>query len=350
MKKLFFSLSLLAALLGFNACSTDVELYADYKDIPIIYGLLDASLDTNFVRINRAFSGSNENPINANEVALISDSCNYPGKLKAYIVEYKQANLGSYTPTGDTMVLDTITIHDKMEGIFYSPNQKAYYSAEKEKFLNNSISSKYKYKLFVFKGNDTITAETNLVGGDDFKIITSLLSFASNPSNNTRKLKFTAANNAVFYDVVMTFFYQESVNGGPLTDKKVTYSFGAKSIEDLDNEDQSYVVTYGENVLFNLLEEAIGADTVLYPAHPNVVRYFDNSHPMQILITAGGDELYNYIQVNSQTGYSQTVPDYTNIYGGFGVFSSRVHLVKDVAISGNTQRDLYGKPWGFVEH
>ncbi len=94
MKKLFLSFSLLAALIGFNACSTDVELYADYKDIPVIYGLLNATEDTNFVRINRAFSGSNENPINANQVALIADSCNYPGKLKAYIVEYK-SNYGN---------------------------------------------------------------------------------------------------------------------------------------------------------------------------------------------------------------------------------------------------------------
>ena len=119
MKKLFLSLSLLAAVMVFNACSTDVELYADYKDIPIIYGLLDASQDTNFFRINRAFSGNNEHPINANEVALIADSCNYPGKLRAYIVEYKESYGGNYTSTGDTVLLDTITVHDKQEGVFY---------------------------------------------------------------------------------------------------------------------------------------------------------------------------------------------------------------------------------------
>ena len=89
MKKLLLSLSLLAALMGFNACSTDVELYADYKDIPIVYGLLDASQDTNYIRINRAFSGSNDHPVNAHEIALIADSSNYPGKLPAYLVEYK---------------------------------------------------------------------------------------------------------------------------------------------------------------------------------------------------------------------------------------------------------------------
>ena len=188
MKKLFLSFSLLAALIGFNACSTDVELYADYKDIPVIYGLLNATEDTNFVRINRAFSGSNENPINANQVALIADSCNYPGKLKAYIVEYKSSYGNQFTPTGDTLWLDTMTIRDKQEGIFYAPDQKVYFTTDKNKFVNNYGSTNFKYKLFVFKDNDTITDETGIVGGEEFKISTYSLHFTCDPTDNISKI------------------------------------------------------------------------------------------------------------------------------------------------------------------
>ena len=349
MKKLFFSLSLLASLAFFNACSTDVELYADYKDIPVVYGLLNATEDTNFVRINRAFSGNNENPINANEVALIADSCNYPGKLKAYIVEYKQVYGGAYQPTGDTLTLDTTTKKDKDTlGIFYAPNQKVYYTTEKDKFANNNGNSKYKYKLFVFKGNDTISAETGLVGGEGFKIATYSLHFEAESTEKSGKIKFTAADNAVYYDVKFIFNYHESHDGGPVVDKQVSYSCGAKSVDALNTENGVYYFSYNNNILFNLLESAIGADTVYNANHPHVVRYFDK-YPIQIKLAAGGDELYNYIQVNSQTGYSQTVPDYTNVSGGFGVFSSRINLTKDVSISAGTQIDLYGKPWGFVQ-
>ena len=113
MKKLLLSLSLLAGLVCFQACTTDVNLYADYKDIPVIYGLIDVSQDTNFIRINRAFSGNNDHPINANEVAMIADSCNYPGKLDAYIKEYRSGFGNSFDPTGRIIRLDTMTIHDK---------------------------------------------------------------------------------------------------------------------------------------------------------------------------------------------------------------------------------------------
>lgn len=349
MKKLLFSLSLLAGLIGLNACTTDVDLYADYKDIPVIYGLLNATEDTNYVRINRAFSGSNENHINANEVALIADSCNYPGKLKAYIVEYKQGYGNSYEATGDTLKLDTTTIRNKEEGIFYAPYQKVYYTTEKNKFANNSAQSKYKYKLFVFKDNDTVAAETGLVGGEGFKIATYSLHFNPEHSDKVGKIKFTAAENAVFYDMKFTFTYHESHNGGPKVDKQVSYSCGTKPVNDLSTENSMYFFTYSENLLFSLLKEAIGGDTVMDANHPNVERTFDK-YPIQIKLSAGGDELYNYIQVNSQTGFSQTIPDYTNVSGGYGVFSSRINLTHDTQISQGTQRDLFGiASWGFIQ-
>lgn len=348
MKKIHIILTLSVLFSFLASCTTDVELYADYKDITVVYGLLNATEDTNYVRINRAFSGSNDNPINANEVALIADSCNYPGKLRAYIVEYKQGYGNTYAPTGDTLLLDTTTLHNKQEGVFYSPDQKVYYTTDKVKFTNNNSHSKYLYKLFVHKGNDTITAKTGIVGGDNFKITTTSLNFRSASSINSGKIKFNPADNAVFYNMEFVFTYHESHNGGPMVDKQVTYSMGSKNVEDLTPENGQYFFTYNENSLFYLLKDAIGADTVYDANHPNVVRSFDVK-PIQIKLSAGADELYNYIQVNSQTGFSQTIPDYTNVRGGFGVFSSRINLIKEAGISAGTQVDLYKMPWGFVQ-
>ena len=346
MNKLFFALSALACMTLFNACSTDVDLYADYKDVAVIYGLLDYQADTNYFKITRAFCGTNDDPINAMEVALIEDSCNYPGKLKAYLLELQKSG-NEYIPTGrDTIYLDTITIHDKDTGVFYSPNQKVYYTAEALK--ENTVNKRYRYRLEIYKGNDTITSETGLVGGEDFKIITSVATFISNESSASGKITFKPADNAVFYDVKMAFNYKEK-HGNTLEEKQVKWNFGVSTTDELIYDDGYYIITYGINSLFNLLEEAIGDDTVVDSNHPHVQRYFDEK-PIDILITAGGDELYNYIKVNSVSGYSQTVPDYTNIKGGYGVFSSRVKRTKSVKLSIRAQIDLYGKQaWGFRE-
>lgn len=113
MKRLYLILCLPFMAL-FSACSTDIDLYGDYKQVPVIYGLLDANADTNFVKITRAFFVEGD----ALQVALNPDSSNYPGKLDARLVEYCN---------GDSVreiVLDTITIRKKESGVFYAPAQK----------------------------------------------------------------------------------------------------------------------------------------------------------------------------------------------------------------------------------
>lgn len=338
MKKLFLTFSIMACIVCFNACSTDVELYSDYKDIPVIYGLIDVSQDTNFIRINRAFSSSNDNPINALDVALIADSCNYPGKLDAKIVEYKTMYGNQFEPTGVVFELDTITVHDKDTGVFYAPNQKVYYT--NATFKTNTGSNKYKYRLVINKDNDTITAETGVVGGADFKILTTQVNFTPESNNNTGRISFKPSENAVFYDVKMTFNYKEE-RGGDMVEKQVKWNFGAQSVDDISYDGGTYSVYYIDNSLFSLLQSAIGNDTV------NVVRYFSDK-PVDIMIAAGGEELYNYIQINAQAGgLSQSIPDFTNIKGGYGVFSSRINLEKSVRLSAYTQIALIAKPWGF---
>ena len=347
-KNTFLPCFLLVAAM-FSSCSTKVDLYSDYKDIPVVYGLLDAKQDTNYVRINRAFSGSNDHPINANEIALVADSCNYPGKLDARIYRYgKTASSFSEYELEGFVTLDTMTIHDKQEGVFYAPNQKVYYTVTNQAnqnqafFKTNTGNKNYKYRLVVHKGNDSIVSETGLVGGENFDIMTTRLFFTAEPSDKMENVYFRQADNAVVYEVRLQFNYQEK-RGEQLTDKNVHWSLGTKSVNDMNYDDVTGYPYFScsRNALFNYLATAIGADTV------NVVRYMGD---FVISISAGGDELYNYIQVNSPSeGFSQTIPDYTNINGGFGVFSSRIHLNKVVQLQGNTQSEIYGKPWGFQQ-
>ena len=76
MKKLFTLLFLPLTVL-FYACSTDIDLYAEYEEKPIIYGLLDSYADTNFIKITRSFSVHSD----AYLTAANPDSSDYPGKL-----------------------------------------------------------------------------------------------------------------------------------------------------------------------------------------------------------------------------------------------------------------------------
>ena len=335
----------------FSSCSTDVDLYAEYKDFPIIYAMLNSKADTNYVKITRAFCGTNNNPINANEVALISDSSNYPGKLDACIIELKSTNGSYYEPTGRVMALDTITLHDKEPGVFYSPDQLFYYTTEP--FHTGTNDSRYKYKLVVVKPDgDSLTAQTSMVGNAEFAIMTSGVGFQQTPTNELKKIMFRADEFASLYEVNMQFNYREKVNDQGIRKRNVKRSFGTRTLSEfrkVEGTENSYYLEYSVNWLFNALAIAIGGDTIYNANHPNVVRYIDN---FVISISAAGDDLTYYYLANQAQGSSplSLVTVYTNIDGGYGLFSSRAQIEKEAKLSPNTKRELFSmSSWGFKE-
>lgn len=335
----------------FASCSTDVDIYADYKDVPIVYGLLDYQADTNFIKITRAFCGTNDNPINANEVALIADSSNYPGKLEARLIELKSGIGGIYEPTGCEFVLDTMTIHDKEAGTFYSPDQKIYYTTEQLNARANG--SRYKYRLKVVKPDgDTVTAQTTMVGDEEFRILSGSANFQMEQSDKLTKIMFKADGMASLYDIKIQFNYGEQHAGEEMKWKHVSRSFGTKSLDRyqrVEGSEDSYYLEYSVNWLFNALESAIGSDTVVDGNHPNVVRHIGS---FVISISAGGDDMSMYYSANQAQLNSpmSLVSLYTNIDGGYGLFSSRTIIEKTVGLSYYATRDLYAmSAWGFKE-
>ena len=319
MKKTCLSfLSLLSFVLLFNACSTDVDLYADYKDITIVYGLLDSDKDTNYVKINRAFLG----PGNALEIALIEDSCNYPYKLDAKIIEYK-ASIGNtnYQKTREIQ-LDTITIHNKnQEGFFYAPDQVVYYTTEK--IYSNTDKFKYRYELLIDRGDTIISAVTDMVGGYGFNILQpGSMDFANETGS---RIKWQPCPNAAVYEIVLKFRFTEVGLLQDSTELCMSWSLGTHSETSLDMDQGNYVLSHQSSVFYYELSKFLGkyCDTT----NINIDRVVLDSpqhRPVCVSIAAGGEELYNFISVNGpSSSIVQSIPEYTNVKGGYGVFSSR---------------------------
>ena len=327
------------------SCSTDFDLYADYKDIPVVYGLLDAQADTNFIKINKAFCGTDDNPVNANEAALVYDSCNYPVKLDVFIEELKSTASQPFQPTGRRFQLDTLTIHNKQAGAFYSPDQLLYYTTGR--FNTHSGNEKYRYRLCVVKPDgDTATAETSVLSGN-IQISAASANFMSTPSQLSSSIMFSSTEEAVLYEFGMRFKYREVHTGQPMVKKEITWGYGAKPIDAYENVagvENIYEFYYPVNIMFNLLEQAIGNDTVWDENHPNVMRYIDD---FEVFVTASAEDFYIYYQ-SLQDGLSLST-EYSNVDGGWGLFSSRIFVKKIIPLSSRTKYDLFRKPWGFQE-
>lgn len=326
----------LCLLLLLNACSTDVDLYAEYKEIPIIYGVLDAGADTNFIKITRSFYVEGD-PF---ESAQIPDSSNYSGKLDVRLIEYCN---------GDSireMVLDTITIHDKVEGTFYSPSQLLYYTTASLPL--NSVNNQYSYRLKVVFPNYTIDTKADLVGDAGFDVQSQGLNFSKQYFGAvSRRFLFHPAINAASYDVDMAFSFKElrEPDGDTLL-RRFQWHVGTYTDFELAyNMDHGcYVFLYRAESLYAVLEEFIGNDTA------QGVQRILNDYPAEVIITAGGEKLTQYIHMGSTMNVpGQGESDFSYVNGGAGVFSSRITIKRKIRLAGETVPELVEMPnWGFI--
>lgn len=337
----------LLSVFGLGSCSTDVILYEDYQDIPVVYGFINVDADTNYIKITKAFCSNNDDPINPFEAAMVYDSSNYPGKLDVFIDEMKSVHGEPFQYTGRRFFLDTVTIHNKKEGLFYSPHQKLYYTTER--FNSNQGNDKYRYQLSIVTPEyDTVTAETGVVSGN-ISLATSEMFFTSEPTQNSSSLIFAPIDEAIVYEFAMQFHYREVHPGQPPVDKDVTWTYGMKTLDGYERLVGDYYKLYfPRNTLFDVLRDAIGNDTVWDSNHPNVMRYVGDFY---VLVSAAGEDFYTFYQFVQSINHSlnQSV-EYSNVHGGHGLFSSRVFLKKKVKLAPKTKHNLLSyHGWGFQE-
>lgn len=336
--RILFALGALLAILP--SCSTDVDLLADGADVPIVYSLLDLDADTNYVKITHTMN-VNGTAINANN----PDLANYPGKLDVRLTEFCN---------GDSIrqfILDTITIHNKEDGFFYSPNQKLYYTTER--LSKNKPGKNYSYRLYVFLPDRVVTADFPVVGSDNFKIRSSVVDFSGGyhylELNNkvTHEIWFNPALNGGIYDAYMSFTYYE--RRGWTSDTiphTLTWHMGTYYQYYLPQymHGDAFVITYFPYDIYKELDDYIGNDTLV----PGLRRYLDDD-PIRVTVTAGDRNLEEYIYFhNMNSGLPTGENNITNVKGGYGVVSTRLTIDRVMRLGGTTVPELvYETKWGF---
>ena len=335
MEKRGFILLAIAAFL--TACTTDIDIFADYKQVPVVYGLLDARADTNYVKITRAFYA----PDDTYMAAANPDSSNYPGRLDVRLVEYCN---------GDSIreiILDTITIHNKNDGIFYAPSQKLYYTAEPLNH-NNGTKHQYHYRLKAVLPDRVLNTGTDMVGNAGFGVQSLGVNFSKEYFGINRPFLFRPAVNACIYQVTMSFTFKEQrTPDGDTIPRTFSWNIGTYTDEYLAShmDNDCYVFTYQPETFHAKLKEFVGDDSLV-----EGVRRYLTDYPVEVVITAGGEKLRQYIYNNdASNGFSPGDPEFSLVDGGYGVFSSRMTAKGKIRLAGETLPELLAMPrWGFV--
>jgi len=300
--KLIFYPTLLTIL---NSCSTDFDVTAPYKETTVVYGLLDALDTIQWVRINKAYLGEGD----AYVMAQQPDSINYPDILDVKIEEYNEGDmlLKSFFLMRDSSIVKEPGIFATTPNILYRTNG------------NDKINPDNSYKLVIYnrESGKTITAKTNVIVDtiymvNPFSTMQLIYWYGTPPFT----VKWKTVSEGVVYQLTVRFHYTE-VNLANTSDSVPKYI------------DWPFPELVTNNAIeMQTLELEISGDGFYYnvknhiSSNPDVKRIVGN---IDFIFTVAANEFYTYVQVNKPpSGVNQNIPQYTNVDGGLGIFSSRL--------------------------
>jgi hypothetical protein len=305
-KLILLSFSLTVFIL--SGCKSDFEVNEPWKEIDIIYGLLDVNDSVNYIKINKAFLNEDDDVY---KLAGIEDSLFHRDTLE---VKLQRMNNGDIR---DEIELIKTSLSNKDSGLFHYPEQFLYATPP-----GYTLDPAAVYTLVVKNkatGN-TATASTPVVQNSKpiFPSPTNnTLNFQNNPSSRIN-IVFNPALGAKFYDLTLVIHYEEYSKKDSVKIKDGVIEWpvftSLQSRPDQPAAELRYAINGPD--FFNVVAHALTVDGNVYRKLP--------AFPFEYKLTGGGAEIYNYMQVNRPSiGIVQKKPEYTNINNGYGIFSSR---------------------------
>lgn len=320
------ALALLLPLLP--SCKKELNVNADWKDITVVYGLLNQNDTAHYLRITKAFLG----PGNALDFAKIPDSSYYHDSLAVRMEEWNGSTLLKTFLFRDTLLTDK----EAGDSVFYFPEQIVYKT-------KGTLNVDNIYRIFIVNTNTgkEITAETELVHPFTIERPLPPPAKATFQAGKTTQTIWYTAQNGRRYQLLIRFHYIEYqiADTSQKEDKYVDWLiFSNIKSQNLDGGVKMEYPVSGD-AFFIVLGGNI-------PVNPNVTRA---ARDAEYIFTVAADDLNTYMEVTEPSNsLIQERPPFTNIVNGIGLFSSRYNNRVDnsrvLQISDMTKAELKTNP------
>lgn len=302
----FFTLILIQLLLP--ACRLKIDLTGTYKETTVVYGLFDIQDSVHYLRIQRGYIDSAESAL---VIARNPDSVYYPaGLLEVSLTDEH---------SGTRYTLERIQAKEagiiKNEGLFANSEHPLYR-------LRATLNDSSRYRLLindVSRGHN-VYAQTSFLG--PFKLFVPADGYLLNWGGNEREivtLSWQHNPQAGIYDMRIRFWYSERDSLGRIEQKEIHWKIFTNQLV-LNRNDQSLLKhDYRTVAFFQNISGRIAEDSTL-------TRHADS---VAFEMSAGGIELARLIsnqKVRDGLLSGIATPYYSNIEGGYGIFSSIYRL------------------------
>jgi hypothetical protein len=320
----------------FNACSTDFEVAAPYKEIPIVVGMLNKSDSIHYIKVNKAYLNKDGSAYTAGSVL---DSNLYPYPLSVKLYAFNAIGVAI-----DSVSLDTVHLA-KDPGTFQTNNVIYATPPYKLRYLSavNKDTVWASYRVIVRRASDhkyIASSSCNIVGELRFKTTPREIDLynttptASLPEYKLQTMVWYAPRNGKRFSSLLRFRFrvQNDATGEDYLDSVDMQLMSNNRIAvNETNSTISYILS-GQAFYTNL-------QIHLDPLPSAYRRVF--VAPLEFHFEFAGEELDTYMEINNSTvNLSDVTPEYTNIDGGLGIFSSRTRKkfndIKQVNLSLNS--------------
>jgi len=337
MQRLLF-IGLSAVLL--SSCSNDLDINAEYKDITVVYGLMNQRDSIHLVKINKAFLGEG----NALDMALVADSNEYTGDA---ITLAEVDRLDGNGNVVETYPLHDTTVVNREPGTFYAPVQKLFYFRTPFATQLNTgrmflfQDARYRLRLKV-KGAD-ITSTTPIV--NDFTIDPVDQDTNSTASRVGLRNSFNTAYGTYEFNwkskadckrfVVSFRFRYDEVTGTDTVPRTFVQTLGSRVAASSSEQEDMSVIMNGES-FFSGLANNCRSNPNWASVSKRIFRGLD------FLVSVANDDFHTYLTLTEPvSGIIEDRPDFSNVGGAIGIWGSR--YTKNVVgkrLNGNTLQEL----------
>lgn len=281
------------AVLFILSCDNDLDLITDFKEVPVVYGLLDLNDTAQYIRVERAFA---DQGISANDIAQNPDSLYFDD------ITVKLFNLNS----NREFTLDRVDGNDegliREEGVFAQAPNYLYKIITSDTLMREGDSVQLQISG-VF--TDRLVTSTADIFEKPFFVTPNTLGFEK---NKKVAINWNTDDEAKIYSASFIFPVTEFNSNGGVEEKLLRWNV-------LNNSEDTRLEVEGAS-FFSFLQGALDAD-------PSITRSLGLA---QFELVTGNKALADYIRVgqaNLGITSSGEIPTFSNLSEGLGLFGSK---------------------------
>lgn len=317
----------------FCSCNNDLDIIDEYRDIPVVYSLLNKNDSIHLIRLEKGFLGEGNSLLFAQN----PDSIYYDTSVVVVKVFERKSNGGL-----DTLICFPKYDIVKNEGLFTDEDHIVYQLNRFTRNLDGSIT----YDSSITIKDDAIyTLEiTNKLNGKvtkgSTKIVNSLYQLTLFPSTKINlasifpyNVRISSANNGKMYGLIMRIKYKEINNSNGYVFSKYIDYYLTNQVSRTSNGGEELTFLLNGDPIMSFIGRSIAPNSSVKRPVTFVTADF--------IFSVGSEDFYNYVQINAPGNTVNYIPDFTTLDNGKGIFSSRlIQTVSDIKFNSPTQDSL----------